>query len=124
MSRGSPAFVRIHGEVMQVVARIPKGRVATFADIGAFLDVVPRQVAFLLARRNDPAREAVPWHRVVSDDGALGRPKFDAHGRSQAELLAADGVVLGPDGRVPLTGRRRFVPTTRTTGVTPTPRSG
>ena len=78
----SEAFARIHRDVMTIAAAIPAGRVATFADIGTFLDVVPRQVAFLLARRNDPERETAPWHRVVADDGALGRPKYDAWGRA------------------------------------------
>ncbi len=107
---------------MQVAAAIPQGRVATFADIGAFLDVVPRQVAFLLARLNDPAREATPWYRVVADDGSLGRPKYDARGRSQRELLEAEG--LGFDATRRLVGfeKLQFSPTKRNTGVTPTPR--
>lgn len=118
----SEAFARIHREVMQVAAAIPKGRIATFADIGAFLDVVPRQVAFLLARQNDPAREATPWYRVVSDDGALGRPKYDARGRSQRELLEADGLRFDASHRLVGLEKLRFTPTTRNTGVKPTPR--
>lgn len=119
----SEAFARIHRDVMQVAAAIPAGRVATFADIGAFLDVVPRQVAFLLARRNDPAREAAPWHRVVADDGSLGRPKYDAWGRSQRELLEADGITLDAKHKVIDLDEQRFTPTRRNTGVTPVPRA-
>lgn len=119
----SEAFARIHREVMQVAAAIPAGRVATFADIGNFLDVVPRQVAFLLARRNDPGRETAPWYRVVADDGRLGRPKHDAWGRSQRELLEAEGITFGADGTVLDLAKRRFRPTKRNTGVTPVPRS-
>src|SRR5690606_5830252 len=115
-------FARIHRDVMQIAAAIPAGRVATFADIGAFLDVVPRQVAFLLARPNDPAREATPWYRVVADDGSLGRPKYDAWGRSQRELLEAEGVSFDQSHHVVGLAKRRFKPTTRNTGVTPTPR--
>lgn len=37
----SAAFARIHRDVMQIAAAIPAGKVATFADIGAFLDLVP-----------------------------------------------------------------------------------
>lgn len=118
----SEAFARLHREVMQVASAIPAGRVATFADIGSFLDVVPRQVAFLLAQTNDPAREAAPWHRVVADDGQLGRPKYDAWGRSQRELLEADGIVFNDAGMVANLAKRRFVPTRRNTKVTPTSR--
>jgi methylated-DNA-protein-cysteine methyltransferase related protein len=118
----SEAFARIQREVMQVAGSIPEGRVATFADVGAFLDVVPRQVAFLLARRNDPAREATTWYRVVADDGSLGRPKYDAWGRSQRELLEGEGHAFDTSGRLVGLEKLRFSPTDRNTGVTPTPR--
>jgi methylated-DNA-protein-cysteine methyltransferase-like protein len=118
----SPAFQRIHGEVMQIARKIPKGRVSTFAAIGNFLDVVPRQVAFLLARVNDDARESSPWYRVVADDGSLGTPKYDARGRSQRELLEAEGIVFTAEGKVSALARRLFTPTQRNTGVKPTPR--
>jgi methylated-DNA-protein-cysteine methyltransferase related protein len=115
----SDAFARIHREVMQVAAAIPAGRVATFADIGAFLDVVPRQVAFLLARQNDPERESAPWYRVVGHDGRLGRPKYDAWGRSQRERLEAEGITIGTNESVLDLESRRFRPTTHNTGVRP-----
>jgi methylated-DNA-protein-cysteine methyltransferase related protein len=118
----SHAFARIHREVMQVVAAIPPGRIATFADIGAFLDVIPRQVAFLLSRQNDPVREATPWYRVVAEDGSLGRPKHDAWGRSQRELLEADGLAFDVSRKLIGFETMKFVPTTQNTGVTPTPR--
>lgn len=118
----SAAFQRIHGDVMQIARKIPKGRVSTFAAIGQFLDVVPRQVAFLLARVNDDARESVPWYRVVADDGSLGKPKYDARGRSQRELLEAEGVTFTDEGEVSGLSKRMFTPTQRNTGVKPTPR--
>jgi methylated-DNA-protein-cysteine methyltransferase-like protein len=118
----SDAFARIHRDVMKIAAAIPPGRVATFAEVGAFLDVVPRQVAFLLARVNDPAREEAPWHRVVADDGRLGRPKYDAWGRSQRERLEAEGIVFDSTHKILDLSKRRFTPTKRNTGVTPLPR--
>lgn len=106
---------------MQVAHAIPPGQVSTFAAIGALLDVVPRQVAYLLARKNDPAREAAPWYRVVPDDGTIGRPKSDAWGRSQHELLAAEGVLLAANGVITDLRERLFTPTIANTGITPTP---
>jgi alkylated DNA nucleotide flippase Atl1 len=114
----SPAFARIHRDVMQVVARIPRGRVTTYLAIGEFLDVVPRQVAFLLARQNDELRESVPWWRVVGADGALGRPKRATAGASQRDLLAAEAIPVR-DGKVEGLAERLFLPTTRNTGVRP-----
>jgi methylated-DNA-protein-cysteine methyltransferase-like protein len=119
---GSPAFARVKSEVMAVAHAVPPGRVTTFAAVGVFLDLSARQVAYLLALRNDEAREAAPWHRVVGEGGALGKPKRNGFGESQAELLAAEGVDVGPDGRV-LRFDALFFPVTReTTGVTPGPR--
>ena len=120
---GSEAYARIKRDVYRVAAAVPSGRVTTYAAIGRFLDVVPRQVAYLLALRGDADRETVPWHRVVGDDGALGRPKVDFHGRSQAALLAAEGVPMRDATTVALTPRLLFTPTTRNTGVTPVPRA-
>ncbi len=119
---GSPAFARIHRDVMQVVSRIPRGRLTTYAAIGDFLDVVPRQVAFLLARQNDASREAVPWWRVVGIDGALGRPKRATAGAAQGDLLALEGIVVR-DGRVEGLEERLWKPTIRSTGVRPVRRS-
>lgn len=119
---GSPAFARIKSEVMAVARAVPPGRVTTFAAIAQFLDVSARQVAYLLAMRNDEAREAAPWYRVVGEGGALGRPKRNGFGESQAELLAAEGVDVGPDGHVLRFDALFFAVTRETTGVTPGPR--
>jgi alkylated DNA nucleotide flippase Atl1 len=37
------------GDVLRIVAGVPAGRVVTFADTGAHLDVAPRHVACILA---------------------------------------------------------------------------
>lgn len=118
----SEAYARIKRDVYAIAKSLPAGRLTTNAAIGAFLDVAPRQVAYLLALRNDEAREEVPWFRVVGDDGSLGRPKHDAFGRSQAELLAADGVAVDGGGRVVDLGSRLMPLTIARTGVRPTPR--
>lgn len=119
----SEAYARIKADVFTIVRAIPRGQVTSFALIGEFLDVVPRQVAFLLALRNDAEREESPWHRVVGTDGSLGTPKFNAYGKGQAELLRAEGVTINAKGQVAGFDARCFVPTTTTTGVTPTPRA-
>lgn len=115
----SPAFQRVKTEVMAVAGAVPPGRVTTFAAIGEHLDLSARQVAYLLALRNDEAREAVPWHRVVGEGGALGRPKRSAAGESQAELLAAEGVPVDAEGRVEAFAERFFAISAASTGVVP-----
>jgi methylated-DNA-protein-cysteine methyltransferase-like protein len=94
----SAAYARIRRDVLAIVAAVPRGRLVTHAAIGAHLDVMPRHVAYLLAMLEPPERATLPWHRVVGKDGALGR-RAGVDGRSQAELLAAEGVAMAA-GRV------------------------
>lgn len=90
----SAAYARIKADVLRIVAAIPRGRLATHAAIGAHLDVVPRHVAYILAMLSLPEKSALPWHRVVGADGALGTPKRGADGRPQADWLRDEGHVV------------------------------
>jgi methylated-DNA-protein-cysteine methyltransferase related protein len=96
----SPFFARIKTDVLRIVAAIPTGKVITFADVGQHLDVVPRHVAYILTMLSDEEKVAVPWHRVVGESGQLGKPRFNADGVSQAELLEAENVRIDAAGTV------------------------
>lgn len=88
----SPFYARIKAQVLQLTAAVPAGRVCTFQSIGEYLDVVPRQVAYLLSQLDAEEQQRVPWYRVVAADGTLGTPKQNRDGTTQAELLRAEGV--------------------------------
>lgn len=90
----SPAFIRIKAQTLQIVAAIPASRVCTYRAIGAHLDVMPRHVAYILTMLDPVEKLEFPWFRVVGDDGALGTLKRNADGRTQAELLADEGLVV------------------------------
>jgi methylated-DNA-protein-cysteine methyltransferase related protein len=90
----SPFFARIKSDVLQIIAHIPEGRLSTFADIGAHLDVMPRHIAYILTMLEDETKMMLQWHRVVSADGDLGKPKYAPDGTSQSELLAAEGILI------------------------------
>jgi methylated-DNA-protein-cysteine methyltransferase-like protein len=96
----SPFFARIKADVLRMVAAVPPGRVVTFADMGAHLDVVPRHVAYILATLSEIEKATLPWHRAVAADGRLGVPKAGADGAPQRALLAAEGAAFDPDGRI------------------------
>lgn len=113
----SAAFVRIKREVLAIAAAIPAGRVTSFRAVGLHLDVEPRHVAYILARLTHEEQARVPWHRVVSDTGALDRPKHDGQGRSQAELLAAEGIGIDPNMRIARFDELFFAITEASTGV-------
>lgn len=88
----SPFYARIKAQVLQLTAAVPAGRVCTFQSMGEYLDVMPRQVAYLLSQLDAEEQQRVPWYRVVAADGTLGTPKQAKDGTTQAELLCAEGV--------------------------------
>ncbi len=96
----SAAYIRIKADVLRIVKAIPVGRVATFADIGCHLDVMPRHVAYILAMLSDEEKARYPWHRVVADKGRLGKPKSNSFGISQTELLHSEGICVSKGGCV------------------------
>ncbi|MFL6239584.1 MAG: MGMT family protein [Actinomycetes bacterium] len=78
--------------VLDVVDRIPRGKVMAYGDIAAYVDEGgPRQVGAVMREHG----HEVPWHRVLRSDGRPAVHK--AH--EQLDLLRADGVPIR-DGRV------------------------
>jgi methylated-DNA-protein-cysteine methyltransferase-like protein len=85
-----------------VVARIPRGRVATYGQVAALagLGGGARQVGYALAALPDDAE--VPWQRVVNARGEVSaRRDFDGAPRQRA-LLEREGVVFDAGGRIDL----------------------
>jgi methylated-DNA-protein-cysteine methyltransferase related protein len=73
----SVAFARIKSNVLELIARVPPGKLTTFAAIAALCDIEPRQVAYLLATCPDANEDGapIPWHRAVAIDGSLQQGK-------------------------------------------------
>ena len=70
----------IQHEIYQVVALIPRGKVATYGQIAA-LAGFPRHarlVGYALNRQLAPDSE-LPWHRVINAQGRLSLHKLDIH---------------------------------------------
>lgn len=105
----SPFFARIRAHVLQLTASIPEGKVCTHQSMGEYLDVMPRHVAFILARLEAGEKLACPWHRVVSSDTSLGTLKRSPDGRTQAELLKDEGVLVS-NNKVVSSFDRVFIP--------------
>ena len=73
--------------VLDVVARIPRGRVMSYGDVAEYAGAGgPRAVGTVLARWGS----GVPWHRVVTADG---RPNPSDPGRAAA-LLRSEQVAF------------------------------
>ena len=84
--------------VLEVVERIPPGRVMSYGDIAEYLgSSAPRAVGQVMFRFG----AEVPWHRVLRSDGTPAPQLRDR----QLALLAAEGVPLRR-GRVDMRAAR------------------
>lgn len=88
--------------IYAVVARIPRGKVATYGQV-ALLAGMPRharQVGYALRILDD--ERAIPWHRVVNASGAVSSRDDPLPQQIQRRLLEAEGVRFDRRGRVAL----------------------
>lgn len=95
--------------------RIPRGRVSTYGAI-ARLAGLPRQarlVGYALHRLH--ADSSVPWHRVINAAGRIALGDGGGAATTQRLRLVAEGVLVGPGGRVSL-ARYGWPPTDSPTG--------
>lgn len=92
----APSEDSLREVVYEIVAQIPRGQVLTYGSI-ALLAGYPNHSRLVGRIMRDAPDGQLPCHRVVSATGRLA-PHYPA----QAELLAAEGVILSPTGKVPL----------------------
>ncbi len=95
--------------VWQVIALIPKGRVATYGQVAelAGLPGRARRVGTLLSRL--PAGSKIPWHRVINAAGGISLPEDSGGFSRQQRLLKKEGVMFSASGRISL-ARFRWQP--------------
>ncbi len=90
-----PDYARIYA----AIARVPRGRVATYGQIAALAELPgrARQVGYALHAL--PPGSPIPWQRVVNARGEISLG--GACAVRQRELLASEGVELD-EGRIDL----------------------
>lgn len=94
-------------QVYDVVRRIPQGQVTSYGRIAQMLGKphAARAVGYALSALKDkrPDRgDEVPWQRVVNGKGRISIQNRENAAQRQAELLRAEGVVVGKDLRIDL----------------------
>ena len=80
--------------VLQVVSRIPPGRVATYGDV-ARIAGRPRAARAVGTIMRTAPRKGLPYHRVVAANGRLGG--YGGRTALKAALLAAERLVVRRD---------------------------
>ncbi len=89
-------------QVYRVVAMIPRGRVATYGQIAAYLGNPRGARTVGWALHSTPAGVDLPWHRVINAQGRIGGPPDGYRAREQRALLEAEGIVFNRGGRIDL----------------------
>ncbi|MCY4092704.1 MAG: MGMT family protein [Caldilineaceae bacterium] len=90
-----------YGQILLVVGQIPRGRVATYGQVAWIVGAAtPRMAGYALGGL--PADTEIPWQRVVNSRGGIS-PRGDPLATDrQRKLLAEEGVLFMPDGRIDL----------------------
>jgi methylated-DNA-protein-cysteine methyltransferase-like protein len=96
----SPSFDQ---RVLEAVALIPRGRLATYGQIAELIGAYgcARQVGWALRRL--PLPSPVPWQRVVNAKGQISfTPSREGSDWMQRQLLIAEGIPVDDRGRLDL----------------------
>jgi methylated-DNA-protein-cysteine methyltransferase related protein len=86
--------------IWRVVRAVPRGRVASYAQIAyeAGLPGRARMVGRALSEAGDAAR--LPWHRVINAQGRIALPRSSTAYVEQKTRLIAEGVVFEAGDRI------------------------
>ncbi len=91
----------LYDNIVAAVARIPRGRVATYAQI-AELAGNPRAARTVSYALHSSSRKLkLPWHRVINSRGTISLPAGGGYER-QKRLLRGEGVVFEAGDRIDL----------------------
>ena len=89
----------LHRAILNTIAQIPSGKVATYGQIAKYSGAPGAARAVGRSLRNLPKDTQIPWHRVLNARGEISIPHQSAN--IQRERLELEGVVF-LKGRVSL----------------------
>lgn len=82
--------------IFAVVRRIPRGKVASYAQV-AFEAGLPGRARLVGRALADAGDGKLPWHRVVNAQGRIALPKSSLAYVEQQTRLVAEGVIFDGD---------------------------
>jgi len=91
-----------YSDIYEVVAQIPRRRVATYGQI-AELAGIPgqsRRIGYALSALS--GNTSIPWHRVINAKGMVSLRSSSGSDQLQMRLLKQEGIVFDGSGRIDL----------------------
>ncbi|MBI2096920.1 MAG: MGMT family protein [Candidatus Sungbacteria bacterium] len=84
--------MNFYQEVYKLVAKVPKGKVATYGQIAALISTPRAAQVVGFALRALPQNSEVPWQRVINSQGCISiqNPRWPQS--EQARLLKREGI--------------------------------
>lgn len=83
--------------IWATIARIPRGRVATYGQIADLAGYVRRPRLTAQALRQAPEDRPIPWFRVINAQGRIAMPPGSRGHREQRRRLEAEGIHFSKD---------------------------
>jgi len=98
-----PASTSLWPQIYAVVARIPRGKVATYGQVAALAGLTRHARLVGYAMFGLPAGSKLPWHRVINSRGEVSARSSPGPSEAlQRHLLEREGVLFDARGRVAL----------------------
>ncbi len=93
---------KLYDEIYKAVKTIPKGKVATYGQVGAMIGNPKLARVVGNALHNNPLPGIIPCHRVVNSRGDLPANFAFGGATSQRKILEEEGITFTEEGRVDL----------------------
>lgn len=77
-------------KILDLVKKIPKGKVTTYGALAKIVGVDPRIVGYALHSNKNPKQ--IPCHRVIKSDGSLAQGYAFGGSHIQKKLLKKEGI--------------------------------
>ncbi len=90
------------GQVYEIVARIPRGKVVTYGQLAIYLGSPRAARTVGWAMGSAPPELGLPCHRVVDRAGGMAPDHVFGGATIQRSLLESEGVTFDAEGRIDL----------------------